>query len=353
MNILHLTHGIYDHRGVETFIKSLTNNLKDKCNQYLVVPEGRYKDIGFSFNKVFEIKKLNELIKIVEENNIDIVQIHWTGEENFYKDDLIKYKDSVFVINGDDSPESNMYCYLNIFTLWNPYIWEDDKKLPNPKRPKIIITTHTCSPLPLYLSKPCVDVITHVSNKVKDINSKIFTEHRVIYPGVDHTVFYRDRVIENSKFTIGYSGTMTKYNAEVFEAIKELTDMDFLFFGDGDFKNVPHHLKFQGKKNNIHEELKKLDMFLYPSNLDSLSISVQEAMATGLPILASDVVNEVVGDSGFIYHSIEDLITKLYLLKKSPKLRDIMGKKARMRVLDNFTLDIFIKEYYDLYRSLL
>lgn len=358
MKILHLYHGVHKNRGVETFLYDLTNGLKDKYEQFLAVPKGKYQDIGLAFNKVFELNCFSDLKEIVKENNIDVLHVHYTGPETFHKHDLIKQGDIIYRNNMlpediEETPENNPYGFVNVFSLWDVFLYDEKgNKIKNPDRPKIIITTHTEDPLPLYISKPCIDEIIHVSykNEAKNIQKNT----KVIYPGIDlikffYTTAYAKQV---ERLKICFVGSVEKFDAGFMAEIHKdiYKKYDFYFFGEQKHFKSTENIFFEGKVDNIHERLQQMDIFLYPSTRDSFSIACLEAMASGLAIIATETVREVLDNTALIIelNQLEKALSDLEYVK----LRHYLGSKARNRAKELYSLENFLISYDSLYQKL-
>ncbi|MBU0580591.1 MAG: glycosyltransferase family 4 protein, partial [Candidatus Margulisbacteria bacterium] len=133
------------------------------------------------------------------------------------------------------------------------------------------------------------------------------------------------------------------------EKIKELISQSLL----GDYvqliKKTPH----------IYDWYIMSDIFLLPSTYESFPRTILEAMAFGLPIIATDVfgIKEQLeeGLSGILIRPNDPLaISKAirYLVDNKDKATDI-GKKAFERVSHCFSLDKNIDEHDKLFRSLI
>jgi glycosyltransferase involved in cell wall biosynthesis len=91
-------------------------------------------------------------------------------------------------------------------------------------------------------------------------------------------------------------------------------------------------------------ELSKWDVFALPSREDPFPLAVLEAMASGLPVVASatDGIAEQVTDETGILVPGEDtraLADGILDLLRSPGKRARMGSAGRRRVLERFTLE--------------
>lgn len=93
--------------------------------------------------------------------------------------------------------------------------------------------------------------------------------------------------------------------------------------------------------NTIPNYLRSIDVFCLGSQLDSESfgVSAVEAMACGVPIIATDVdgFKEVVvnNETGFIVsrNNSQEMTEKMYILYKDKSLRDRFGQNGRQRVI--------------------
>lgn len=94
------------------------------------------------------------------------------------------------------------------------------------------------------------------------------------------------------------------------------------------------------------------DVFVFPSRAEGFGIALVEAMAMGLPIIASDlpVLHDVAGDTAYYYtpEEIKDLSTKITDLAANPKLRSEMGAKS-LEKSKEYSMDKFVRAYADLY----
>lgn len=93
-----------------------------------------------------------------------------------------------------------------------------------------------------------------------------------------------------------------------------------------------------------YAEMADWDIFVLPSRMDPCPLAVLEAMAMGLPVVASRVggIPEEVGDDSGLLVEAEDLdaISEAVLrLAGSPSLRQSLGAAARRRVERIFTLE--------------
>jgi glycosyltransferase involved in cell wall biosynthesis len=99
---------------------------------------------------------------------------------------------------------------------------------------------------------------------------------------------------------------------------------------------------FLGLTDNVSELLQASDLFVLPSDREGLSVSLTEAMSTGLICIASDVSgsNEVIkdGENGFLVKPSNDGV--LNGIEKAVNLKEAARKQivrnARSTILENF-----------------
>jgi sugar transferase (PEP-CTERM/EpsH1 system associated) len=117
-------------------------------------------------------------------------------------------------------------------------------------------------------------------------------------------------------------------------------------------------VRFLGDVRGISEFLSALDVYVLPSLWEGISNSLLEAMAAGLPVIASDIGGnpEVVvdGKSGFLFPvgDARRLADRLDLLYRQPDLRERIGAQAAVRVHQEFALPAMVRQYEELYSAL-
>jgi glycosyltransferase involved in cell wall biosynthesis len=93
------------------------------------------------------------------------------------------------------------------------------------------------------------------------------------------------------------------------------------------------------------------NIFLFPSRHEGMPNALLEAMASGLPVVASCIAGneELVldGETGFLTPSedIEALQTSLKKLLINPTLREQMGKASRQHVEANYSWESTAQQY--------
>jgi glycosyltransferase involved in cell wall biosynthesis len=113
-----------------------------------------------------------------------------------------------------------------------------------------------------------------------------------------------------------------------------------------------------GERSDVSKLLQAADTFLLSSISEGIPLTLIEAMATGLPCVATHVggVPEVVddGESGLLAEAGDDhqLAQQLVRLAKQPELRRQMGHAARAKVVSSFDETSMHQTYRHLYRKM-
>lgn len=127
----------------------------------------------------------------------------------------------------------------------------------------------------------------------------------------------RELNISNKSFVVGHVGRFAnqknhKFLVKIYEAImKQCEDSKLLLIGDGELRTeIEQYLQAKGLKNDtiilsnrndINELLKVMDVFVFPSLYEGLSIALIEAQASGVRCVVSDTIDEksVIGKNVF------------------------------------------------------
>jgi glycosyltransferase involved in cell wall biosynthesis len=190
----------------------------------------------------------------------------------------------------------------------------------------------------------------------------------VIYPGVDLTQFDVQETPSTVRCVLGLPDQAAiigvvarldplKGHADLIAALPRILQAapttKLVFIGDGptapDLRRQVHEVglteqvHFLGARRDIPRLLRALDVFVLPSHQEGLGLAIIEAMAAGLPVVATRVggIPEVVvdGETGLLVasgNSVELADAIVYLLS-NPHTRQQMGVKGRQRVEVHFT----------------
>jgi glycosyltransferase involved in cell wall biosynthesis len=126
---------------------------------------------------------------------------------------------------------------------------------------------------------------------------------------------------------------------------------------------VADHVRFLGERLDTVDLLDAADIFLLPSECEGMSVSVLEAMAKGLPVIASAVggMPEALGPTGQLLPPLRpDPEPAITLLAKTlddwatrPELREAVGRQCGERARDLFFPQRMIDDYLALIHSVM
>jgi sugar transferase (PEP-CTERM/EpsH1 system associated) len=212
---------------------------------------------------------------------------------------------------------------------------------------------------------------------------------RQIYNGVDHDVFHPRGVRRPDLAPIGFLGsaacvigtvgrlaevkdqtTLINAVARLMREQPALSDaIRLIIVGDGPLRTQLEQLAdeqgiasitwFAGDRSDVPDLLRMMDLFVLPSLAEGVSNTVLEAMATGLPVVATrtggnpelvsvDVTGQLVpvADDRALADTLLELIDR-------PRKLLTMGQAARERVLEQFNWRRTVEAYLAVYDDVL
>ena len=111
-----------------------------------------------------------------------------------------------------------------------------------------------------------------------------------------------------------------------------------------------------GERSDVPDVMRGLDCFVLPSLAEGISNTILEAMASGLPVVATTVGGngDLVAD-GTTGHlvapgDVDGMARVLVELARAPARAATLGRAGRQRVVQRFSLPAMVGAYEDLYR---
>lgn len=360
MNILILTTHL-NSGGITSYVISLARGLK-ACGYNVVVASSGGSCLGMLYGKgiahiPIPIRTKSELspkiacsfmrlLRVIKENNIQIVhsQTRVTQVLGFL---LSKFAGVTFVstCHGFFRPK----LFRKIFPCWGKRVIAISKQVR-----RHLIDDFNIGAQEIDLVYNGIDVSS--CRMTKDPDSKSEIKRQL---GLDN------------KFVIGIIARLSpvkghKFLISAFKEILKVTSNAVLFIvGDGPDKNnllrlvkkldISDHVVFHPSVENTREMLKAIDIFCMPSLKEGLGLSILEAFASGIPVIASSIggIKEIVehkktgilvapSDEGAIKDAVIDLIA-------DSELRKHMVENASELVKDVFSLDEMIAKTKGVY----
>lgn len=120
-------------------------------------------------------------------------------------------------------------------------------------------------------------------------------------------------------------------------------------------RGLDDRVDFPGRVPSVPPYLAAFDIAVFPSRWEGFGLVAAEAMATGTPVVASDIpaFREVVGDAGVLV-TPEDpaaLAEGIDKLLNNPNHRASLATQGLKRVRERFSVEHVAEQYADLYRT--
>ena len=173
---------------------------------------------------------------------------------------------------------------------------------------------------------------------------------------------------------VGYAGRLApqKRGADLIwslQLLRQLTDRVFLVIvGDGPDRfemmklaqhmGCDHLVRFLGPQEDVPRLMRAMDVFWLASDFEGQSNSVMEAMAVGVPVVASDIPanRELVidGETGFLVRVGDCPAFSQFTdrILADAELARRLGEAGRERMRNHFDLDAMIESHRVLYQEL-
>lgn len=199
--------------------------------------------------------------------------------------------------------------------------------------------------------------------EVLSIN-RIKSSKRIVQLGVNTSTFHPPKSKERAKkaigftkrdFVIGFTGRIGRKKdlPTLYRAYKTVLEKHkrahLLIVGGGLSADTVlpslEDVTVVGATNDVPKYLQGMDVFALASLTETSSLATMEAMASGLPVVCSDVgfIKYYVqhGKNGFLFEKgdSEALAEHLRWLMEHPKERKEMGRRARETIEESFTWD--------------
>lgn len=204
---------------------------------------------------------------------------------------------------------------------------------------------------------------------------------KIIHNGVDLAKFESKNYIkshktESNEIIIGMVAHLTVFKGwhdfiKIISLINKRTSFKIKakIIGDGILRNelekeitnlgLSDVFFFTGYQDNIKDILNQLDIFLFTTHREGLSVAVIEVLASGLPVVATNIggINEQIdeGENGYILPKgdVEGMANKCLELINNKELRMKFGKKSRELAEERFSQKRMLLEHIECYKTIL
>jgi glycosyltransferase involved in cell wall biosynthesis len=240
--------------------------------------------------------------------------------------------------------------------------------------------------LPVYRLASKVLVVSHELQTLMQRQYRLTANHVIRIPNGIDTSYYapdpeeRRRVRKRWGFTdadivVGFSGRLDPVKnfdllLQIFSAcVHEHPQVRLLLVGDGPERprletwcqahGIQRSVVFTGQQENVLPSLRAMDVFLLTSLREQMPMTILEAMAVGVPVIATHVgeIPHMIDDgvNGFVHRlhtPIEVFVQSLSFLL-SPTCRERMGASARQKIMASFQQETMVQRYQALLEGLL
>lgn len=273
--------------------------------------------------------------------------------------------------------KENILAYLASKTKKGIKLVGTQHGMPERYRGKRSLRNHLISNFNFFLLSRCFQNVVAVSNDIQEtlVNQYRFSfrnKLKVIHNGINIPENILTRKIKDA-FVIGSSGRIFPVKdyplmVEVArEVLKTTNSVQFELAGDGPELNkvqtmiqrygLGEKIVLRGFVKDMGTFYQGLDLYLNTSVHEGIPISVLEAMAHGVPVIAPRVggLSEIVADGidGYLLEgrNPKDFAEKCIQLYGDETLRKHMGIAARKKVAEEFSVDRMAEQYFRLYRN--
>lgn len=238
----------------------------------------------------FDIKLLNRLAKLIKAENPDVLHSHLESFQYISVIGRLMHKKHIHTMHSVGGKEHKVYGFL----LKHAY-----------RNPQFVM----------------VALSSRIHDELSDMYPKLKERLVTIFNGIDVIHFHseKNRVNSDSIELICVANLTPVKNHEML--IKSIWDVmnhinksiHLTLVGDGVLRDeleklvqssgLEHQISFVGSVPDPAPLLKKADAFVMSSHYEGMPLSVAEAMAAGLPIIAPQVggLNEMVDGNGILY----------------------------------------------------
>jgi N-acetyl-alpha-D-glucosaminyl L-malate synthase BshA len=220
------------------------------------------------------------------------------------------------------------------------------------------------------------DGITAISEDLRRQTVEVFgieNEIRVIHNFVNCDIYKPDPARGRQKLLIHLSNFRPVKRVldciRILAEVRKHADVRLLMAGDGPDRGPAEHLaftlgvsdrvEFLGKQNHVERLIPLAHVLLMPSEMESFGLAALEAMACGVPAVATRVggVPELITDreDGYLAQAgdIEGMAERTLRLVTDDALHSRMAAKARHTAVTRFSTEKIIPQYEAYYEQVL
>ena len=336
---------LIDRPEIKEYFKKVTQN-------NLTVVKTRY--INFP-SEYFNFKEFYHLKSLIQEDNFNIAHIHLYAPDSCRTAILAASMAGIRVITTEHNNSSKTSFRLNVLKRLNQHLIHKILAVSAAVRERLIQERGIDSTKIQYI--PNGVNLTHYnknnfsSSLMKDLKSNF--------------------AFNNNTLLIGMIGALHRnkgYNyflAAAKNIIKKHPNTKFIFIGKGHYRkeleeitrdsNLTRNVEFLGYIADVSAYYGIFDIFVLPSLVEGMPLCLLEAMAMGIPVVATavDGSKELVvdGETGLLVppKDVNALVEAIEYLIENPGKAKKMGKAGQKRICDKYSLQKIIEQTMDVY----
>jgi glycosyltransferase involved in cell wall biosynthesis len=192
---------------------------------------------------------------------------------------------------------------------------------------------------------------TYLAQLMKE---KLGVEADILHSGIDRRYFFPPASPRNGDSAcVLYAGSFRPYKRVplVIREAARWPTVQFRIAGTGEEEQICKNLEFLGHIPSaaLGDEMRRADIFFFPSNIEGHPQVLGQAAACGLPAIAMKVYRPdyvISGTTGFLVESDGELSERLNTLVRQPDLRRAMGDAAIAHAA-KFDWDVIARKWMD------
>jgi glycosyltransferase involved in cell wall biosynthesis len=353
-NILHIIQD-FNIGGAETAVVGVLKNLSEYNNIVVTLKDNNQFGDELKYDKYYSLNVrsyylfflyVRRLKKIIKENNIDLVhsQLYWSTIVA-----RLACPKNIPLITSIQASLSDSVEYKKKWIQWLD-------RITYKKRKSIILGVSKFAQQDYFKFLKITPFKTFVLYNYVD--TKIFNA------GIKAKSESEQRTFK--LITVG-NLKMQKNQLFLLKAFNELKNENILLdiYGNGELEQTlqnyisKHDLPvtLKGKVRNMQNVITQYDLLVMPSLYEGFSLAVLEGMASGIPLLLSNIPTfaEQCEDTAeyFELENTNDLVTKIKLLKNQKEKLNDLSVRAKERVLKYFTFEHHMQNLRKIYSEVL
>jgi len=312
--------------------------LDTKGEKFLEEYEKRGIKVHFTkVNNRVSFKNIFEIAKLIKKEKVDIVHAHLVHSQIWTS--FTRYLNKKVIYITTEHSTHNRRREKFIYKFLDKFIYNSFTKI-------IAISEATARELIKWtgVSLRKVDVIPNgvslraFMGKPKERKGNSLVMVSRFHTSKDHITVVRALEKLSKEYTLTFIG-----EGETEEAVKREVLM----------LKLQDRVQFLGYSNSVPTLLKRADIAIQSSNFEGFGLSALEAMASGTPVIASDVegLANIVSDSGLLFKvgDIDDLVQKIKILEDSK----IYSEKSRSGIRTSlfYSIEATAKKYLEIYKE--